>query len=81
MIRLPINLSTFNHISNLTGDDYENISKEYSGLYNIDIRDMEVEGINSLIEKLNIPFNCLEGFFIGYTIPQISKEFDLIRLV
>lgn len=29
--------------------------------------------------KSNVWFDLYEGYFLGYTIPQISNEFDLLR--
>lgn len=50
--------------------------------YNITLRSGELEDLKSLVEHLN-PMttrgNIFHNFYIGYKIPQIAKEFDLLR--
>ena len=56
--------------------------KEYLDHYGIEIKNEEVGDIKSLVDILrdqtsnNSIFN---GFYVGYKIPQIGKEFDLLR--
>ena len=50
--------------------------------YGIEIRRAELEDLKSLVEALydlkeNI--RIFDGFYLGYKIPQIGKEFDLLR--
>lgn len=48
-----------------------------------EIKSHEIEGLVKLIEKLiaiNTKKSLFDFFFIGYVIPQISKEFDLLRI-
>ena len=50
--------------------------------YGIEIRYAELEDLKSLVEALydlkeNI--RIFDGFYLGYKIPQIGKEFDLLR--
>lgn len=59
--------------------------KEYENLlvyYNIEIKDDEVNDLKSLITILNDREgikNIFNQFYVGYKIPQIAKEFDLLR--
>jgi Ni2+-binding GTPase involved in maturation of urease and hydrogenase len=49
----------------------------------VKIRDEEIEDLRSLVNTLkNIECNigALDKFHVGYKIPQIGKEFDLLRL-
>ena len=50
--------------------------------YGIEIRDAEIEDLRSLAEALKVvgcSIGALDKFYVGYTIPQIGKEFDLLR--
>ena len=55
-------------------------------IYDIELRPYEIEDIKLLLEKfLRVNDNpllikSLEGFFVSYKIPQIQKEFDLLKL-
>jgi len=54
----------------------------YKKLYDIEIKDQEVLDLKSLISKIlkcEYEYKIFNGFNIGYKIPQISKEFDLLR--
>lgn len=50
--------------------------------YDIEIKNEEVEDLTSLVnilyEKTNYK-NIFNAFYVGYKIPQIGKEFDLLR--
>lgn len=51
--------------------------------YGIEIKDDEVEDLASLVNSLQAWVNnryILDGFYVGYKIPQIGKEFDLLRI-
>lgn len=57
--------------------------KKYLKYYEIDIKDGEVEDLKSLADELykeasNI--NIFNQFYVSFKIPQISKEFDLLRI-
>ncbi|NRG48225.1 hypothetical protein HRF87_26435, partial [Bacillus sp. CRN 9] len=75
----PINLlSLLNANKNLTQEVFD----LYISHFEISIRKSELEDLSSLVEELlrdtkNV--NLLERFFVGYTINQIGKEFDLLR--
>lgn len=67
-------------------DAYNNFGKEE--LYNkylsfFRVRDHEPEDLKSFVDKIraNIAsFKELEGYYLGFKIPQISKEFDILRI-
>lgn len=80
MSNLPVNLATFNLIANKNKKEARKNLDIYRKVYNIKMKNVEIRGINRLISNLNISTKFFEGFYIGYTIPQISKEFDLLRL-
>lgn len=64
---------------------YRNLNEEtyneYLSYNGISIRNNEIEDIDSLIQKIykTATSNNLGGFYVGYKIPQIGKEFDLLR--
>lgn len=51
--------------------------------YGIDVKNEEVDDlvflVNELYKETN-SINIFDNFYVGYKIPQISKEFDLLRL-
>ncbi len=58
------------------------IYTKYLNHYGIDIKDEEVQDLESLIDILCAQTsnrNIFNEFFVGYKIPQIGKEFDLLR--
>lgn len=76
----PINLLSLTQAyTSLNPIDYE----RFTQFYGITIKKSEVGDINTLIEILRNG-QCNEAIFnsyyVGYKIPQIGKEFDLIRL-
>lgn len=63
---------------NLGTDSFQNLL-EY---YGIELRGKEIEDLQSLTDCLCEHFDreyIFDDFFLGYKIPQISKEFDLLR--
>lgn len=61
--------------------DKANYTK-YLDHYGIDIKSEEIEDLESLIDILYTQTrnrNIFRGFYVGYKIPQIGKEFDLLR--
>lgn len=75
----PINLlSLVQAKRNLSSVVFENFKKHY----HLKFRSEEVDDLTSLVSNL-INNGCsiydLENFFVGYEIPQIAKEFDLLR--
>lgn len=58
------------------------VFKSYISHFGINIKDDEIEDIRLLIIELMRDFKeieILEGFYVGYIIKQIGKEFDLLR--
>ncbi len=50
--------------------------------YGIEIKDAEIEDLRSLAKALSdigCGMGTLDRFYVGYKIPQIGKEFDLLR--
>ena len=75
----PINLKSIVQAkASLTDNTFTSLLK-YLG---IELRDAEIDDINSLV-KLLTSAGCgskeADHFFLGYKIPQIGKEFDLLR--
>lgn len=62
---------------------YNNLSPEIFNkikvLLGFSIKDTEIEQISSLINKLDVNDSFLNYFYVGYSIPQINKEFDLLK--
>ncbi|KIH76736.1 Uncharacterized conserved protein [Geoalkalibacter ferrihydriticus] len=72
-------LSLIQAHKSLPREIYNNF-KKYHG---IDIKDKEVEDLRCLVEKLYETTenrDIFDNFYLGYKIPQISKEFDLLRI-
>lgn len=60
----------------------EKVYTKYLNYYGIDIKNEEVDDLKSLIDNLYAHTNnnnIFNWFFVGYKIPQIGKEFDLLR--
>lgn len=60
----------------------EEVYTRYLNYYGIDIKNEEVDDLKSLIDNLCTHTNnnnIFNWFFVGYKIPQIGKEFDLLR--
>ncbi|MED3965064.1 ATP-binding protein [Niallia taxi] len=53
--------------------------KQLKDFYSFSIRDNEVDQIASFIDNLSVKSKYLGYFYVGYKIPQIDKEFDLLR--
>ena len=60
----------------------DNVFDDLVTFHKIGINDAEMEDLKQLVEtvwgELENPIH-LNNFFVGYTIPQIGKEFDLLR--
>ena len=58
------------------------ICESYFRLFNVFPKEIELIDLDLFIEQLqqiNPDISIFDNYFIGYTIPQISKEFDLLR--
>lgn len=75
----PINLlSLINAKKDLKPETFDLYIKNYS----IRLKESEYQDIESLLnvmDKYYDGINIIDSFFVGYTIKQISKEFDLLR--
>ena len=61
----------------------DELFKKYLEYLNVILKDNEIEDLLKLIKKLVgecQSSNIFDGYYIGYRIPQISKEFDLLRI-
>jgi CRISPR/Cas system-associated exonuclease Cas4 (RecB family) len=57
----------------------ETVFKLFLSYYNIEIKDHEINVLKKFIDMLDIKKRFYNDFFVGYKIPQISKEFDLLK--
>jgi Ni2+-binding GTPase involved in maturation of urease and hydrogenase len=75
----PINiLSLINAHTKLNKEVFDS----YLNYYGITIRKQELLNIKTLIEIFSnsyVGLDIYDSFYVGYSIPQISKEFDLLR--
>ena len=76
IIKKPIDLNSLvSGYQNLSNETFE-IFKKFS---KISVRDVEIEQIGSFINDINVDNKYLGYFYVGYKIPQVNKEFDLLR--
>ncbi len=57
--------------------------ESYMNYHAIDIKKSELEDLKILVDELyeiKTSICIFEGFYVGYKIPQIGKEFDLLRI-
>lgn len=58
------------------------VCEKYLAFFKIKYKESELHDLYSFIETLNSAtynIDILDNFYLGYTIPQISKEFDLLK--
>lgn len=75
----PINLLSLIQAKN---DLSEPVLKLYLNDFGIKVKSGELQDIESLIHEiqlLSVSPNIYDEFYVGFTINQISKEFDLLR--
>lgn len=73
----PANILSFSEISDQT------CKKSYEKYLEINIKDEEflcLKKFCSLLQAEHPSIEVYNNFYIGYNIPQISKEFDLLRI-
>lgn len=73
-----INLLSMVEMAALPND----ICKNFLGLNKIQFRENEIKGIRFFIQQIisiNQIITLYDDFYVGYEIPQIGKEFDLLR--
>jgi hypothetical protein len=71
-------LSLVQAYNTLQGESFKN----FLSYYDIEIRDEEINDLALLVKGLSeqtINKNIFNHFHVGYKIPQIGKEFDLLR--
>ncbi len=59
------------------------IYERFLSLHDIQFKDQEVDDLNALIKLIKLlQYDCaiFDKFYVGYKIPQIGKEFDLLRI-
>lgn len=68
---------------------YNNFGKEelynkYLSFFGVSLKERELEDLKSFASKINSIYptclRILERYFLGFKIPQISKEFDILRI-
>ncbi|TCP24462.1 AAA domain-containing protein [Scopulibacillus darangshiensis] len=57
----------------------ENTFEGIKNLFEFSMRSEEIEQISAFIDNLSVDDRYLGYFYVGYKIPQIDKEFDLLR--
>ena len=65
-------VSSYNDLS-------EETFNEILRFFNFDLRKNEIEQISKFIDNLTVQNKYFGYFYLGYKIPQIDKEFDLLR--
>lgn len=77
----PVNLYMLSRITEESS--YQRVEKHASGKKEIGRTQMhEITSLRQLVDALlsyGISINTLDGFFLNYQIPQIGKEFDLLK--
>ncbi len=75
-------ISLFELTKLLTNKDLSEKYINYVCGFNSDhrYRHDELNAINTLIETLNLDDCSADGFIYGYSVPQLNKEFDLIKV-
>jgi trans-2-enoyl-CoA reductase len=72
-------ISVLSAFKNLTEDSFDS----YLAYHAIQIKNEELKDLDILVshlKSLSKYIGLFDKYFIGYTIPQISKDFDLLRI-
>ena len=76
-----INLFTYTRVPSSSATEYMNmLAGRDKKIY---VRSHEYESVKTLVEVLlqdQVPIEWMEGFFFSFSIRQISKEFDLLKI-
>ena len=76
-----VNLFTLTRTSNIS--DFTSFEKHLSRRkYKLQEREREIESLNVLVDMLldeGADLFCLDSFYYSYVIPQLGKEFDLLK--
>ena len=78
----PINLlSIIQAFCSLDSGLFQKLMNNYGIDVTKGIRDYELDGIGMLTEELlkQEEISVADGYYLGFSIPQIGKEFDLLR--
>ncbi|WP_346023519.1 ATP-binding protein [Bacillus cereus] len=76
VLRKPIDLNSLvSSYKNLPKKTFEEILT----FFNFTMSDAEIDQISAFIDNLDVDDKLLGYFYVGYKIPQIDKEFDLLR--
>ncbi|MED4297373.1 ATP-binding protein [Priestia megaterium] len=76
VLRKPIDLNSLvSSYRNLSGETFEEILT----FFDFTMRNDEIDQISAFIDNLCVDDKFLGYFYLGYKIPQIDKEFDLLR--
>lgn len=76
VVKKPIDLNSLvSSYKNLPEEAFEGIKK----FFNFNISNAEIEQISAFIDNLIVLDRYFGYFYVGYKIPQIDKEFDLLR--
>ena len=78
-----VNLKSLIEIYEKNGS--KNLPLSYENYLGCKIKEVDLKSLNSLINTLfkictNLSLKDFNGFYTSYEIPQIGKEFDLLRL-
>lgn len=77
-----VNIFELCNLYNLTDINIEQV-KQYLGIEYIKEREQEIDGLNKLCEVFKdivYDHHIFENYYVNYKIPQIGKEFDLLRI-
>ncbi|ARK31313.1 hypothetical protein BkAM31D_16430 [Halalkalibacter krulwichiae] len=75
-MRKPIDLNSL--ISSYKDLPTENFNF-FQNFFSFSMRDDEIDQIASFTDNISVESKYLGYFYVGYKIPQIDKEFDLLR--
>jgi len=76
-----VNLLNIDNLNNsmpefISGDSV----KEYLGIKGVKPRELEtIKRLNQFLKTGDFNYHMFENYYLGYVIPQIGKEFDLLR--
>lgn len=77
----PVNLYILSRI--MEENTYRRVEKHASGKDELKkTQSHEIKSLRQLVDaflEYEVPIKSLDGFFLGYQIPQIGKEFDLLK--
>ena len=80
----PVNLYLFTRPSFETTDDFSTYEQHFSDrekrLHYNDREYKSLKRLVNLLTKYNLDFSKLDGFYYSFSIPQIAKEFDLLKI-